>query len=350
MHAACFAEWNDQLLFGTSDGLVCAFTEGVFSDRTHTDLLDGDILPDDKGGVIYSERVVPTLGDRVVLEGNVYARLAADVSVADGLCMVTEKEIKGLWEGQEVYADTVGGSGLITDTIYKIGEIDVVECSFILLNKSGDRVFPSSGGFRLLENVNGRELYIASINEDGDEKQDFVVARGYYYDDEGERVWNKLHLTRYNGEEAEWMGRYIHTTPVCAEWMTPVMDFGTNVQSKTLLGITVATEPGVGGRVTFGYETRRIRDSIAAIRGVSLTELREKSFVAKGSEASFSFDGLDFNSFTFDTSFACSYTKRMNLRNFNFIVFRFGSETEQDCAVSGVTLKYKINQNNRGVR
>jgi hypothetical protein len=62
------------------------------------------------------------------------------------------------------------------------------------------------------------------------------------------------------------------------------------------------------------------------------------------------FSKMDFDHFSFDASFACSFTRRMNLRNFNFIVFRFGSDIDQDCAVSSVTLQYKINRKNLGVR
>ncbi|MBQ8357092.1 MAG: hypothetical protein IJX39_04715 [Clostridia bacterium] len=346
--ATCFAEHRDRLLFGTAVGLVCAFTQGVFSDRTHTELGSGDLLDDGSGGVIYGERVVPTLGDRVVLEGNVYARLAEGVTVSDGRCTVTEDEIGRLWEGQEVFADTVGDSGLAVGTAYRIGEIDAQELTLTLTDGNGDPVTPSAGGFRLLECVDGKELYVAGINEDGDEEQDFTVARGYSCDDAGDRVWNKLFLTRYNGEEAEWTGRYIHVTPVCAEWVTPVMDLGTNARSKTLLGITIATEPGVDGRVTFGYETRRVWRRVVAGRALAIST--EAGDMTVGGGEAFSFDDIDFDAFSFDTSFACSYTRRMSLRNFNFIVFRFGSETEQDCAVSGVTLKYKINQNNKGVR
>lgn len=366
VRAACFAEYEDRLIFGTPEGLVCAFTEGVFSDRTHTELVAGDLLDDDTGGVIYGEQVTPKPRDRVVLHGGAYALLGAITAVNEnGAC--TTADIDSYFEGQTVYADTVEDTGLETGVAYTVGERDVNAGTFMLYKKNDkdddrddEAVTPKAAGFRLLECMDGVELMVAitdtdddgvydkGLNEDHDGYRDFHVARGVSYDEEGKEVWNKLHLSTYNGAGGHWTGRYIHVKPVEAEWVTPIMDLGTNAQSKTLLSLTVATEPGVDGTVTFGYETRRVWRKIEAGRALAVSA--EQSDIAVGGGESFSFDDIDFENFTFDTAFACSYTKRMRLRNFNFILFRFGSDKEKDCAVSSVMLQYKINQNNRGVR
>lgn len=267
VHATCFAEYDDKLLFGTPDGLICAFVEGTFADRTFTELGEGDLLCDECGGVIYNENVKPAVGDRVVLYGGVYA---------------AEDE----------------------------------EC------------------------LDGEELYVSAVNE---KHGTFTVARGRSYLNGEKEAWNDLHLiSRQN--ETTWTGRYVHVSPVCAEWVTPIMDFGSNASAKTLLGFTVATEPGIGGLVTFGYETRRMEGGLLAKRAVS-----SNMDTYLGHEG-LDFSKMDFDHFSFDASFACSFTRRMNLRNFNFIVFRFGSDIDQDCAVSSVTLQYKINRKNFGVR
>ena len=264
--AACFAEYKDQLIFGTPNGLVCAFAEGSFTDRTYTEVKGGNMLAKEDGAITYSINTPPDGYDRVVLEGNVYARSE------DGT----------------------------------------------------------------LESLSGVELYVAEVNTS---EQWFTVARD-------PALQHPLFICT-DGKTSNWTGRFIHVTPVEAEWITPIMDFGTNAQSKTLLQLTVATEPGIEGNVTFGYETRRILRQLQADRALAMPA---RSAVEIGSDRSFSFDDIDFNNFSFDTAFACSYTKRMCLRNFNFIQFRFGSDTDEDCAVSGVTLVYKVNQNNRGVR
>ena len=329
VHATCFAEYDDKLLFGTPDGLICAFAEGTFADRTYTDFGEGDLLLSGGSGYVDCNKdKTPVVGDRVVLTGGVYALLDTVTEVKDGVCKVLNAD--AFYEGQEVYADSVDGCGLSTGTAYVIGDLDVVDQTFCLLDKDGEKIKPQVAGFRLLECFDGKELYVSCIDE---ANSAFAVARGWNLRD-GEKEWNELQLTQYNGQMPQWEARTSHIKPVRAEWVTPVMDFGTNASAKTLLGITIATEPGIKGSVTFGYETRRQLGSMAVPIG--------------GDDLDFS--GLDFNSFTFDASFACSYTRRMNLRNFNFIVFRFGSDTDQDCAVSGVTLQYKINRKNLGVR
>jgi len=264
--ATCFAEYADKLIFGTPEGLVCAFTEGSFTDRTYTEVKGGNMLAREDGAITYSITTPPDDYERVVLEGNVYARSE------DGT----------------------------------------------------------------LESLSGVELYVKEVNT----AQWFTVARD-------PALQHPLFICT-DGEASSWTGRFIHVTPVEAEWITPIMDFGTNAQSKTLLQLTVATEPGIEGNVTFGYETRRMLRQMHADRALAVPV--EQNAVEIGGDKGFSFDDIDFNNFSFDTAFACSYTKRMCLRNFNFIQFKFGSNTDEDCAVSGVTLIYKINQNYRGVR
>jgi len=64
----------------------------------------------------------------------------------------------------------------------------------------------------------------------------------------------------------------------------------------------------------------------------------------------FSFEDFSFNAFSFDTGFANSYSVRCNERNFNYILFRFLSDDDGDCAVSDFSVVYKINRENKGVR
>ena len=328
VHATCFAEYEDKLLFGTPDGLICAFAEGTFADRTYTDFGEGDLLlSGGSGHVDCNKDKTPVVGDRVVLTGGVYALLATVTEVKDGVCKALNAD--AFYEGQEVYADSVEGCGLSTGTAYVIGDLDVVDQTFCLLDKGGEKIKPQVAGFHLLECLDGEEIYVSRVDE---EKGAFAVARGWLYHD-GEKVWNELWLAQYNGQMPQWEARTSHIQPVRAEWVTPIMDFGTNASSKTLLSMTIATEPGTVGAVSFGYETRRQIGDMALLAGDGLD-----------------FSALDFNNISFDGSIARSFTKRMNVRNFNFIVFRFGSDIEQDCAVSGVTLQYKINRKNYGLR
>jgi hypothetical protein len=102
---------------------------------------------------------------------------------------------------------------------------------------------------------------------------------------------------------------------------------------KTLLGMTVATEPLMKGKIQVGYQTRNI----------------EKYFTTYGNRG-FDFDDIDFDDFSFEGSFANSNSVIRKERNFNFIMLRYISDTQTPCAVSSITIRYKINRLNKGVR
>ena len=53
--------------------------------------------------------------------------------------------------------------------------------------------------------------------------------------------------------------------------------------------------------------------------------------------------------FSFDSGFARSCRRRLNIRNINFALFEFCSDEASDLAVSNVALEYKIDKTNRGI-
>lgn len=123
-----------------------------------------------------------------------------------------------------------------------------------------------------------------------------------------------------------------HETDIKAEWYTPVLDLGTNESAKTLLKMTMCTNPETNGQLSFGYETKNAKSIINA-KGLNI----------------FSFDNIDFNNFSFDTGFANSYSVKCNERDFNFIQFKFYSDNDYNCSINNFTIIYKINKANRGV-
>ena len=117
-----------------------------------------------------------------------------------------------------------------------------------------------------------------------------------------------------------------------AEWFTPIFDMGTNATSKTLLKMTVSTEPEVNGRLCIGYETKHAKRLMNA-KGISF----------------FTFEDFSFENFSFDTGFYSSYSVRVKDR-FNFILFRFVSDNEYNCAINNFSIIYKYDKDNKGVR
>ncbi len=330
--ARVFAVYKDRLLFGDADGKVCGFVEGSFADRECLALESGAVLVAKNGTLDYANDLNLEVGDRVVLTGGVYDRVAT--AAYDASKMAYVGDVSRLYDGMSILLYGEEGE-------YTVDEVDAAEETFVLRDKNGDP-WSGSGDIALLVPLDGVPLYVA------DDADPATLARGYGFGKSGERVWDKVFLTTRNESSATWTGHYMRVHPVKAEWVTPVLDLGTNAYSKSLLSLTVATEPGIDGTVTFGYETRRVLRHVEAGRSLAIST--EAGATVVGGGEGFSFDDIDFNQFSFDTAFACSYTRRMNLRNFNFITFRFGSDSERDCAVSSAMVTYKINRKNRGVR
>ena len=320
--ATAFAMVDNALLFGDAKGRLCAFEEGVFSDRTYAEVADGDVTQNDAGGLTYNSKFELGEGDGVTLEGELYACLLDSVTLADaanGLLHVDEDALYHVRDGVVVYADNVAASGLSTYVPYTVADVDPAELTFKLKNADGEQVKPATGGFRLCICISGRECFVKDVMPEY-----FTLHDG---------AGCLLTLVPYDGaKSAHIVGRITHYAPVIAQWRTPVMDLGTNSARKCLLGITMTNEPGVQGAVRFSMETR-----------LTVQELLKHG----GTE--FSLDSLDFSDFSFATGFAESCRRRVNVRNFNFAVFEFSSDTASDVAVNGIELEYKINQVSRGV-
>ena len=325
--AYTFAIFEDGLIFGTKEGRLCLFDE-QFSDRSYTEIGLGGIKQ--SGEVLVLEgNVVESLqeGDRLTVDCDIYALVHENCQVSGGRVAFADEELEALasriWDGVTVYADNVGSSGLSVNTAYTVCDFDAAEYTFALMDKNGAVVKLQASGFRLSRNLKGVECL--TVPEGGSTTHLRLT-------DQTGAPWR---LIDYNGggDATNFEARYTHYSPVVASWASPVLDLGSNMDRKTLLGITVASDRVTGGDVIFGYETRRSAGECATRVGALLD-----------------FNNLDFNYFTFcATDIATAYTKRMNVRNFNYIRLVFRSESAHDCSVSGITLYYKINQTNRGL-
>lgn len=326
MPVRVWAEINNQLWFGCADGRICTF-DNEYTDRTlqnfGEDGLNIDVINNRINYAPASDIVIKDGDAAVIQTDGIYALFMDDDNyiVKNGLIYVEEKAISKIYDGIEVYADQVGMSGLTADTKYIISGTDRAACTFWLSNQYGEKVALIGEGFRLLRNISNTQLYLSNITDSS-----FMLKSS--------RVGDNLILASYNGTTHNIIqAQIIHKENVVADWYTPIMDLGTNADSKTLLEMTICTEPEINGRVSFGYETR-YSNRLQNAKGINV----------------FSFDDLSFENFAFDTGFASSYTVKCNERNFNFIIFRFVSDDEYNCAINSFTILYKINKANRGVR
>ncbi|MBR2474166.1 MAG: hypothetical protein IKB51_03960 [Clostridia bacterium] len=117
---------------------------------------------------------------------------------------------------------------------------------------------------------------------------------------------------------------------VVSSWYTPVFSLGATDISKTLLSMSVTLDPRIRGRISFGYETKNVQRLLGARSGA------------------FSFENFDFDDFSFDSGFTSSYTVKVKERHFNYVMFKFISDTNTDCAVCNFKATYIYNGRHRG--
>ncbi len=333
--ARVWCEIDNSLFFGTHDGKICKFTEDTYIDLTYQDTEAGDltVLYNDNY-IKYNLNLVQSLNESSNIKFTLGDLFAAFIDSSeedgeivgideDGYLIIDEASIYKIYQGIECYADRTDDTGLQPNVKYFIGEVDLDNLRFPLLNENGEQVTPTGLGFRLCKNISNKLLYVANVDSVNSTFQLREYASG-----------DILDLVIYDFVMPTQLMATIHFNQnVVAEWYTPICDFGTNAHSKTLFGLSITTEPLIKGKITVGYQTRNV----------------DRDFMTYGTKG-FDFNDIDFQDFSFESSFTSSNTIRVKERNFNFIVFRYVSDTSQECAVNGITVRYKINRLNKGVR
>ncbi len=326
--ARVWANIDNQLYFGTSEGRVCVF-DNEYTDRTYLDFVSGagDItISSADNKITFDEKQRENLSENDIIEfsnGNLYAMCLnneEEYHVEKNRIYTSKETMENIRNGMEVYALNVDGSGLSRDTKYLITDVDLADNSFALVTEDNKQVELLSNSFALCEPLTNKEFYITDLTD-----ATFRIKKT-------KNSTVPIDLVLYKNSTNGINIHIIHRENVVARWYTPVFDLGTNESSNTLLKMTISTEAEVNGKISFGYETRNA----------------SKVLNAKGIKV-FSFDNFSFEDFSFITGFASSYSVKVNERNFNFIIFRFISDDDGDCAVNNFTIKYKINKQNKGV-
>lgn len=320
--ARVWATIDNELYFGTADGQVCVFDE-EYTDRTYQNTRAGDLSLDIfNNKILYNANVEVSLTENDIIKfysNDIYALYLDDFTVKNNRIIVSSEAVGNILEGTEVYADNISGDSLSVNKRYFIGEVDYGDCSFALVDEMGVEVMLDDS-FRLSKLISGKDLYIENILNNSFQLKET----------KGNSI---LTLTRYNEKApTNVLAKVSHKENVVAKWYTPIFDLGTNESSKTLLKMTISTEAKVNGKLSFGYETKNA-DKLINAKGLNV----------------FSFENFSFEEFSFDTGFANSYSIKVKERNFNFIMFRFISDNDCDCAINNFTIIYKINKQNKGV-
>ena len=144
---------------------------------------------------------------------------------------------------------------------------------------------------------------------------------------------NAVQFITYNGTSSYSATVYKYA-PVVAYWQTGSYDFGTSMYAKTIERFSVAFDRESPKKMKLFYRTANRGD-------MNLIKDLQK-------QKDFDFDELSFLLFTFNNRFESSYSRKLLIRNFNFIAFRILSDEAEDFSLDSLNFVYKINKLNRG--
>lgn len=167
----------------------------------------------------------------------------------------------------------------------------------------------------------GRELYIKKVYRDGVFTGDIQLL----YDEDGEAI----DFPEASDLVAEIRRRRI----VKASRTTPTFDFGMPDYLKTLESFTVVMNGTSGGAVAVDILTRNnAAKSSPALGGTRYSALQ----------------GL--NAVSFNVPFQSSYTKKVRIRNFNYMMIKTYNNKAEDCSLSSISTIYKYNCESGGMK
>lgn len=321
---------QDKLCFVTDDNRLCAFYDG-FSDYVYDDLRVA-VVEDD--GVTISKQYAEY--NKIALNAAYRACIdAADITgIEDGALIIqTEKLYTALNEGDTVFFDvtagTISGYPVAVSTLYTVESIDIMSGRVTFVTAEGTAVaFTAAMGSLLAANP-------LRISKAATQEYDMTI--------DAEDPWNNTRITDadgnlvqlivYNGV-ASYSATIYKKLPVKAYWKTGSYDFGSSLYAKTIERFSVAFDRESPKKMKLYYTT--------AWNG------GDRLFKDLRKNTDFDFDAFSFLLFTFDQRFETSYTRRLLIRNFNFISFLLLSDDAEDFSVDSLSFVYKVNKLNRG--
>ena len=137
-----------------------------------------------------------------------------------------------------------------------------------------------------------------------------------------------------NPSNEEFTATLSHKEPVISKWVSGAMDLGTRSYSKSLTYLVLTGEKDLANRLKYGLKTRFTHRDYELLRANNDLDFTE----------------LDLQTVSMDSDFASSYTKKLNIRNINFLMLYFISDTAEDIALNSVQIEFKLYKRNIGVR
>lgn len=382
VNARVFFEFNNKLMFGTSDGQLLAFDDkdyvdvayGLFKQsegQIHFDITDNIItLPEMLSGTIESLHENDGISIKAGKANICFKLLDASQYEIDTLSHtihITDEdfdfEVINYFNTDKVYIDNNENQLDIVDVNIENKSFKLSYNNAIIELEDEVNIYKEASDNLKLINVQatlGSGIAVEDIETkshiEGNIMYDEVIKDGntYYcydkYDNKvnlGSLVFNQFQLAEIiNGkpyllEMSDF--KDVTTTDnvifqmtfrniVKCYFVSKTFDFGSPIYYKKVKQLTLTPDEASGTRVEFGYETSRTGQMFSAYTGKA-----------------FDFNDIDFTDISFEGSnFAKSYTNRIR-DAFNFIRFIFKNETNSNCKISNLTILYTVGTKTKGV-
>lgn len=319
--AYTFAVIGEELWFGCEDGRICKFSDG-YSDIYFDEIASGNLLfEENKKFVSFSERLKLRKGDRILIDGEVYATLFDNVEVIDGKVRVPDVVTLG---EIEVYADKVGESGLSVDTPYRIKSINTDDNTFELF-ENGEKVELSEGGFRLTILLKDIPLTVEELRFSLDASVNDVCTFTCFS--------RNVIPVKYDNRPIplDMTAKIIREYPVISLWKTPLTDLNNPIMLKNVHSVGVDLGEGTAGNVRILVEGKHSLN--AYNNSWDMMDLLYPNL------ANFTFSCMGEKSLYADTRF----------RGINQIGISIISDENAPFELKGLSIEYSLLKQKRGV-
>ncbi len=278
---------DQKLYFGTTDGRICKFTNDLYYDIEKYYFAND---PNSQSAKVYSQSTIKSLA---ISSSNDDIDTLSDNDDIDTFSVNKDTVIYDVPTDDYDRDTIVFTSGTLTGVLYE-ENIDFIN----------------------------RELFIEKLY---DNKGEFTGEIRLKYDEDGDFI----KFTQADSLVAELRRRRI----VKARRELPTFDFGMPDYLKTIESFTVVMNGGSGGPVLVDILTRNNRVK-------TTTASRQGQYSLLG--------GFAKNSF--NVPFQNSYTKKLAIRNFNYIILKIYNNSPTECSVSSISVIYKYNRVSGGVK
>lgn len=298
---------NGKLLLGREDGRIMATHEG-YSDITYYELSSSEAQTNGNS-FVFNEEIEIGESDRIKIEGAKSSVMALEqiylfkntdelqitLDVGDFLALL-QRGVIAIDKRLVFYSDEKQFS-------FTVASYNLEEGKIIGKNYEGELFHQ---GIMVYEEP--YELFSFLKNDEGD----YILLNSY-----GEAV----SFIEYDNISVA----IVKKVPVECEIHTALFNFAADMKKKTIHKIAFVLGTKTAGKIQVGYETER-----------------KNRLMGQVSDA-LDFSSLDFDNFTFDSTFLRSFDKRVHERNVQFIRLKLLSFEDADFSIESLSVIYSTN-------